>query len=466
MADNNDKLSPDATPNVLGKATGVRRVNKTPIYIVGGAVGVFLLLMMLVAIDRSNQQDKQGDTRREETSSNTKTTQATSRQIASEITGTQTSGIVPADKPMPDAKPTLPPDINVPIARPKAGDLDAPPAPPVQLVDPANADRERIRQAKLQMLEEAVNSKTSVQFADLRSKTAMGTNSSVSDSSNVSSGDDAERIAEVQRRIAAIKSTDTATDYKTRIAQIRASLTSGEDGDASLLAPASNSSAHNSMNQFAGSTTSDRWKLDSKLEAPRTPYELRAGFVIPATMISGINSDLPGQVMAQVSQDVYDTATGKYKLIPQGCRLIGSYSSEVAYAQKRVLIAWQRIVFPDGKALDIGAMPGADSAGYSGFNDKVNNHYWRIFGSAFLMSGITAGVTLSQDKNRSPTGTSVRASDALSEALGQQLGTVMAQMITKNMNIAPTNEIRPGYRFNVMVIKDMTFTKAYQAFDY
>jgi type IV secretion system protein VirB10 len=206
--------------------------------------------------------------------------------------------------------------------------------------------------------------------------------------------------------------------------------------------------------------------LDSKPEVPRTPYELRAGFVVPAVMISGINSDLPGQIIAQVSQNVYDTPTGKYMLIPQGSRLVGSYSSDVAYGQARILVAWQRIVFPDGKAMDIGAMPGADGAGYAGFQDEVNNHYFRTFSSAFLMSGIIAGINLSQDSRNNDNGNTQRASDALSEAMGQQFGTVIAQMVSKNLNVAPTLTIRPGYRFNVMVVKDMTFTKPYQSFDY
>ena len=131
------------------------------------------------------------------------------------------------------------------------------------------------------------------------------------------------------------------------------------------------------------------------------------------------------------------------------------------------MVAWQRIVFPDGKTIDIGAMPGSDEAGYAGYNDQVNNHYLRLFGEAILMSGITAGVTLSQDRNNNgnvysqPT-----ASSALSEALGQQLGTATAQMISKNLNISPTLEIRPGFRFNVMCIKDLVLTKAYKSFDY
>ena len=112
-------------------------------------------------------------------------------------------------------------------------------------------------------------------------------------------------------------------------------------------------------------------------------------------------------------------------------------------------------------------MPGADGAGYSGFNDQVDNHYLRIFGSAILMSGITAGVSISQNNNSNgglyaqPT-----ASSALSEALGQQLGNVTAQMISKNLNISPTLEIRPGFRFNVMCIKDLVLPKPYSSFDY
>jgi type IV secretion system protein VirB10 len=210
----------------------------------------------------------------------------------------------------------------------------------------------------------------------------------------------------------------------------------------------------------------DRWELNSHPEPPRTPFELRAGFVIPATLISGINSDLPGQITAQVSQTVYDTATGKFPLVPQGSRLTGSYSSEVNYGQSRVLVAWSRIIFPDGKAMDIGSMSGADMAGLAGFHDKVNNHYVRLFGSALLMSAVTAGVTYSQRNNEDSDDGAPSASSALSEALGQQIGAVSAKLIEKNMNIAPTLEIRPGYRLNVIVTKDLTFFKPYQAFDY
>ncbi|MDD9936783.1 MAG: conjugal transfer protein TrbI, partial [Myxococcales bacterium] len=122
-------------------------------------------------------------------------------------------------------------------------------------------------------------------------------------------------------------------------------------------------------------------------------------------------------------------------------------------------------IFPDGKALDIGAMPGADSAGYAGFKDQVDNHYFRLFASAVLMSGITAGITISQDEVRDENGR-VTMSGAMTESLGQQLGQLSEELIRRQMNVAPTIEIRPGYRFNVQVTKDLTFSGPYRPYDY
>lgn len=269
----------------------------------------------------------------------------------------------------------------------------------------------------------------------------------------------------MRQQIEAASRDDPAAAYQARqqeVQQLQAGSGGGQGG-APQLAQAS--AGRNDLARFSGSGQGDRWRMDSQPEAPRTPYVLRAGFVVPALLISGINSELPGTIMAQVSQDVYDTATGKWKLIPQGSRLVGSYESEVAYGQSRVFIAWQRIIFPDGKAMDIGAMPGADNAGYAGFKDQVNNHYFRTFASAFLMSGVTAGIAKSQPESTGLYGTQ-SFNSALSQAVGQQLGQVTAQLIAKNLNISPTLEIRPGYRFNVIVIKDMTFSKPYKPFDY
>ena len=198
------------------------------------------------------------------------------------------------------------------------------------------------------------------------------------------------------------------------------------------------------------------------------PLELKTGAVIPGVMVTGINSDLPGNIIAQVSQNVFDTATGRQLLIPQGAKLFGVYDSRVIYGQERVLVAWNRIVFPDGSAVTMGAMPGADMAGNTGYTDEVNNHYLRIFGSAILMSMITGGMSYSMDalntSGNSGQGNQVPTlQDEMGSALAAQLGQATMQLLQKNLNIKPTLEIRPGYQFNVIVTKDMVFQRPYQS---
>jgi len=206
---------------------------------------------------------------------------------------------------------------------------------------------------------------------------------------------------------------------------------------------------------------SSQWRSPFTREAG-LPFELKTGTVLPGIMVTGVNSDLPGNLIAQVSQNVYDTATGKHLLIPQGARLFGTYDSRVVYGQERVLVAWNRIVFPDGSAVTLGAMPGADMSGYAGFEDKINNHYLRIFGSAFLMSLITGGVSYSVDTVNNSTEENVsRMQDEMASALAAQMGQTTLRLLEKNLSIKPTIEIRPGYRFNIIVTKDVIFRGAY-----
>jgi type IV secretion system protein VirB10 len=423
-------------------------------YIVGGLLTVFLIVMVLVAADRAEKQNRQASAKEEKLGSTS--------MFANEIAGSQKDGIIPAER-------LIVPELSqVPIARPE--NLDRPPTPPASSNSRSNDELERIRMAKLQQLEEAIKAKTGVQVTAPRSSGSTPAGATTNRSVPATRDEALAKLAAVRQQIDAQTSDDPTAAYRARMQQLQASGLGGETDGATaprLLQTANSSDNRNDIGQFSDSGQGDRWKLDSKPEAPRTPYELRAGFVVPATLISGINSELPGQIMAQIAQNVYDTATGKYLLLPQGSRLVGAYSSDVSYGQARVLVAWQRIVFPDGKAMDIGAMPGADSAGYAGFTDQVNNHYLRLYGSALLMSAVTAGITYNQHQNQSTIGyQQPSASNAMSQALGVQLGQVTAQMIAKNLNIAPTLEIRPGYRFNVIVTKDMTFSKPYQSFDY
>jgi type IV secretion system protein VirB10 len=183
--------------------------------------------------------------------------------------------------------------------------------------------------------------------------------------------------------------------------------------------------------------------------------------VIPAVLDSAVNSELPGVLLAHVAIDIYDSPSGRHLRIPQGAWLFGEYASGVAFGQSRLMCAWQQITMPDGRTLDIGEMPGADGVGRSGFTDLVDNHYFRLFSSALLLSGVTAGVAMSQDVG---TGNSQRvtAGSAMSQALGQQLGQTTAMLLQKNMNISPTLDIRVGYRFNVIVTKNIPFSEPYR----
>jgi len=195
--------------------------------------------------------------------------------------------------------------------------------------------------------------------------------------------------------------------------------------------------------------------LNERRTGPRSALEVKAGSVIPATLVTGVNSDLPGQLLAQVSHNVLDTVQGEYVLIPQGAKLIGRYDSQVTYGQERALVVWDRLIYPDGSSIRLKGMQGHDVQGYAGMKDRVNNHYARVFGSAILMSFVQAGIASSESETNGFFATNPSPSDELRNALALEVGRVSTELIRRNLRIAPTLEIRPGYRFAVMVNKDM-----------
>jgi type IV secretion system protein VirB10 len=194
--------------------------------------------------------------------------------------------------------------------------------------------------------------------------------------------------------------------------------------------------------------------LAATRQSPYSPYELKAGTVLPAVLISGINSDLPGQIIAQVSQDIYDSATANHLVIPQGSKLVGAYDSRISVGQSRVQVVWTRLNFPDGATLDLGSMPGTDPTGASGFHDRVNNHVFRIFRDALMLSLISAGAQLSQPRTRGTEGR-LSAEEQIAAAMGQQFGAAGMELAKRNAHIQPTLEIRPGFQLTVMVTKDI-----------
>jgi type IV secretion system protein VirB10 len=212
------------------------------------------------------------------------------------------------------------------------------------------------------------------------------------------------------------------------------------------------------IEQARGRAFNNYLKSTRTLELGR--YEIKMGWDIPAILEQGINSDLPGEVKALVRSNVYDTATGKYLLIPQGSRLVGIYDSQISYGQNRLQVVWSRIIYPDGSSINLDGMSGQDSQGMAGFHDKVDNHYKRLIGSALLTSAFVAGISLSQRQNTSLL-TTPTAGQTATSALGQQLGELGTEITRKNLNIQPTVKIPIGYLFNVRVNKDILFETPY-----
>ncbi len=192
-----------------------------------------------------------------------------------------------------------------------------------------------------------------------------------------------------------------------------------------------------------------------------SPFRISAGTLIPAVLTAGINSDLPGQTTALVRRNVYDSRTGRFLLVPQGSRLIGEYDSRVAFGQKRVLVAWNRLVFPDGRSIDLAGMPGVDLAAAAGLRDKVNNHFVRTFGSALLIAAVSAGVQLSQPEDDGAFRSNPSPSQLAAAAVGQELGRVATEYLRRNLDVRPTIEVRPGYELNVEVTADLDLPGPY-----
>lgn len=184
------------------------------------------------------------------------------------------------------------------------------------------------------------------------------------------------------------------------------------------------------------------------LVSPRSPYQVMAGNIIPASLVTGLNSDLPGQVIGQVTENVYDTVTGQHLLIPQGSRLMGRYDSVIAFGQSRALVVWIRLILPNGDSIQLDNLPGSDSQGFAGLKDKVDKHTWQFIKGAALSSLLSIGSELASDDGD-------RLTRALQNA-GQDTANIAGQrIIDRNLNVQPTLKVRQGWRFNVIVSRDL-----------
>jgi len=185
------------------------------------------------------------------------------------------------------------------------------------------------------------------------------------------------------------------------------------------------------------------------LQTPASPYQLMAGTIISASLVSGLSSDLPGFVIAQVTEHVFDSVSGRHLLIPQGARLIGRYDNVVAFGQERALVVWQRIILPDGTSVVIDNLPATDTGGYAGLADAVDLHTWK------LLKGIALATVLGLGNSLAFGNTDSDILKALRESTGQTTNRAGQRLVEKNLNVQPTITVRPGWPLRIIVHKDI-----------
>lgn len=423
---------PDDSPDLLARpparGRGVRRLNKLPLFIAIGAALAVLLILVYTASTRGQRSQS---------------------AIADDTKGKGVTSATPPELADSQASGVIAPAVVGPTIDPTTGTTTGPagpPSAPQQVVvrqrppNPYEQDWARYRQQRAQVQQaredsylSALNAPSGIQLASAQTG-AAGAGGGAGGLDGLGAGG-----------MGAIGAAPGAAGGG---AAAGAGAGGGQqDNDAEF-------NGQGAKRDFLRGRSAESNYSPAVRQAVISPYEMKAGTVIPAVMVGGINSDLPGQIIAQVSENVYDTKTGRHLLIPQGSKLVGTYDNGITMGQSRVLVAWNRVIFPDASSLDLNMMPGADQGGYAGFHDRVNNHYGKIFGSALMLSLFSAGVQLSQPRSDSIL-TNPSVGQTATGAVGQQLGITGEQLMQRNIRIQPTLQIRPGYRFNVSVTKDL-----------
>lgn len=199
---------------------------------------------------------------------------------------------------------------------------------------------------------------------------------------------------------------------------------------------------------FLNAATDRRTVAPDRIAPPSSPYVLQAASVIPAALITGIRSDLPGLITAQVTQHIYDSPSGEILLIPQGTRIIGEYSNDVGFGQRRVLLVWNRLIFPNGRSIVLERQPGADTEGYAGLEDGVDHHWWDLAKAAGLSTLLAVGAELTMDDDD-------RLVQAIRSGAQDTINDAGQQIIQRQLQVPPTLTIRPGFPMRVIVTRDL-----------
>ena len=251
----------------------------------------------------------------------------------------------------------------------------------------------------------------------------------------------------------------------TGIREVASSIAQAASVSASTLVPnqtsqppqpaSDNAFAQNGQDRklaFVNAPVDTRTTSPDRVAAPASTYVVQAGNIIPAALITGIRSDLPGQITAQVTENVFDSPTGRFLLVPQGTRLIGIYDSQVAFGQSRVLLVWTRLIMPNGRSIVLERQPGADTAGYAGLEDEVDNHWGALFKAALLSTLLGVGSELGSTTG---TGSNSDVISALRRGSSDSLNQTGQKVVQQNLNIQPTLTVRPGFPVRVIVNRDL-----------
>lgn len=262
---------------------------------------------------------------------------------------------------------------------------------------------------------------------------------------------------EEQRRIQELESARTARLFaatETRTTAVTPSqATPGAQSAPDLTSlglapPPPTPTAQDRQNAFLNAATDRRTVAPDRVAAPASPNVLQAGAVISAALITGIRSDLPGQITAQVTENIYDSPTGRILLVPQGTRVIGQYDNNVQFGQSRVLLVWNRLIFPNGRSIVLDRQPGTDAEGYAGLQDGVDYHWWDLAKAAGLSTLLSVGAELAVDNDD-------RLIQAIRNGGQDTINDAGQQIVRRQLNIAPTLTIRPGFPVRVIVTRDL-----------
>ena len=199
--------------------------------------------------------------------------------------------------------------------------------------------------------------------------------------------------------------------------------------------------------------------MSSQIKKVVSPYVLKAGSIIPCVMISGLNSEISGPTIGQVSDNVYDSVSGSHLLIPQGSRIVGKYSNAVSYGVNRIGVGWNYLSYPNGDSVELSGVPGSDSEGFNGLTGTVDNHYWQLYGASFIMGVITGAMQYSQNNTNSNSQIGAYQNPSVGQtmagSLGQQMGQTGMLITQKGLNIAPTIIVPQGNQFIIILEADL-----------